>query len=99
MFLKNHALMNANLVNHIEYASANASLIDEALQIARFKKGPVHINVPFDEPLYETVDALSLEIFPTEVEEKDTKIDSLQALSSIWNNAVRKMILVGTKLP
>ncbi|MBS9774834.1 MAG: 2-succinyl-5-enolpyruvyl-6-hydroxy-3-cyclohexene-1-carboxylic-acid synthase [Tenacibaculum sp.] len=47
--------------NHISYSAnldekdfeKNTKLLVEALLIAEHKKSPVHINVPFDEPLYE----------------------------------------------
>ena len=54
----NHILFSANLIENPKFKTRNSQLIGEALQISVSQKGPVHINVPFDEPLYETVDVL-----------------------------------------
>jgi len=49
---QNHILFSANLIESEAKKEFNINLISEALQIAITKKGPIHINVPFDEPLY-----------------------------------------------
>src|SRR5690606_1039367 len=80
---ENHILYSANLHSEIvlENASSDKKLqqkqfesqkhnereINLALNKALEDKGPVHINVPFYEPLYETVDTNNvhpLQIFP-----------------------------------
>src|SRR5574343_1282872 len=53
----NPTLYNANLTE--EASEENDLKIQKALFIATSKKGPVHINIPFEEPLYETVDELT----------------------------------------
>ena len=55
---QNHAIFNANLVDGV--SSQNDQKIIEALRICVQEKGPVHINAPFEEPLYETVHQLSI---------------------------------------
>lgn len=79
----------------------NEEEINRAINIATGKKGPVHINIPFDEPLYETVDKLSVSpktidvsIKPIEFEDYD-----LQSCFEDWNSASKKMILVGVNGP
>ena len=55
----NHSLYNANLT---EAASKENDVnINEAINVAIAQKGPVHINVPFEEPLYETTKKLSVD--------------------------------------
>src|SRR5690554_1898622 len=54
----NHILYNANLTE--EASEENNRKIYEALDISVLKKGPVHINIPFEEPLYETVTELTV---------------------------------------
>lgn len=93
----NHILFNANL---LEDASAeNDKLINEAINISVLKKGPVHINAPFEEPLYETVKELTIdsELFDA-VSEKPLKED-LKAYISKWNAAKKKLVLIGVNDP
>ncbi|MBF4490962.1 2-succinyl-5-enolpyruvyl-6-hydroxy-3-cyclohexene-1-carboxylic-acid synthase [Flavobacterium sp. MR2016-29] len=92
---QNHAVFNANLT---EEASAENDLkINKAIETAILLKGPVHINAPFEEPLYETVEALSVEPKITHSDEiLGTKIiENEEDFVAIWNAAKRKLILVG----
>jgi 2-succinyl-5-enolpyruvyl-6-hydroxy-3-cyclohexene-1-carboxylate synthase len=65
------------------------------------KKGPVHINAPFEEPLYETVSELSVDIMVNAFANLNPlpAIENLSEFASIWNNSTRKMILVGVNDP
>ncbi len=97
---KNHILFSANLIENAKFKTKNAQLIGEALQIAISKQGPVHINVPFDEPLYETVSELTAFNFPhISLSSLDNAQIDYKSLSNIWNNASKKMILVGVNYP
>ena len=58
-----HILYEANLKEVIKKSfiksfKDNDSLITKALEFAYTAKGPVHINAPFSDPLYETVEVL-----------------------------------------
>ncbi|WP_460219095.1 2-succinyl-5-enolpyruvyl-6-hydroxy-3-cyclohexene-1-carboxylic-acid synthase [Psychroserpens sp. MEBiC05023] len=79
----------------------NEEEINKALNLTRFKNGPVHINIPFDEPLYETVDALSVNPKTNSIDLKHPKIDQTELKDCIdeWYVAKRKMILVGVLSP
>jgi len=79
----------------------NESDINEALNIAIYKNGPVHINVPFDEPLYEMVDKLSVNPKAEDVVVKPKKTDDrlLNDLVDQWYNATKKMVVVGVNKP
>lgn len=92
---QNHSIYNANLT---ELASEENDLkINRAIEACIQQKGPVHINAPFEEPLYETADTLSVHPKITFSEERDTteSIEILDEFVSLWNLAKRKMILVG----
>ena len=93
----NHSLFNANLQ---EGASLeNDQKINEALNRAFAQKGPVHINAPFEEPLYETVSELTVQSYVSPSIENITKVVDLSSFATIWNQASRKMILVGVNEP
>ena len=102
---QNHCLFSANLEDGIQHRTKNTGLLLQALQTAIVKKGPVHINVPFEEPLYETVESLS--DFSLDKIQKQVTIDfaaniktiDLDSLSRLWNGSAKKMILVGVHFP
>ena len=95
--LENHSLYNANLR---EDASAeNDNHIQMALHVAATQKGPVHINAPFEEPLYETVSELQVkpEIVDFNKEEKHFSLGN--STIETWNKATKKLVLVGELFP
>jgi 2-succinyl-5-enolpyruvyl-6-hydroxy-3-cyclohexene-1-carboxylate synthase len=89
----NHILFSANLT---EDASAeNDSLINEAINTAIIQKGPVHINAPFEEPLYETTTELSVSPEVNYPNNKESREQDLTEFSQIWNSSKKKLILIG----
>jgi 2-succinyl-5-enolpyruvyl-6-hydroxy-3-cyclohexene-1-carboxylate synthase len=92
---QNHSVFNANLTE--EASDENDLKINKAIETAILQKGPVHINAPFEEPLYETISVLSVQPKITHSEEiLGTKtIENVANFVSIWNSAKRKLILVG----
>ncbi|WP_033958023.1 2-succinyl-5-enolpyruvyl-6-hydroxy-3-cyclohexene-1-carboxylic-acid synthase [Psychroserpens jangbogonensis] len=81
--------------------SFNETEINTALNLAKLKKGPVHINVPFDEPLYELTDTLTVNPKAEAIDIKPLKIDATELDDCLdeWYVAKRKMILVGVLEP
>nr|WP_262904415.1 2-succinyl-5-enolpyruvyl-6-hydroxy-3-cyclohexene-1-carboxylic-acid synthase [Polaribacter porphyrae] len=97
---ENHILFSANLVENPKFLARNKQLIGEALQLATSQKGPVHINVPFDEPLYETVEQMKTFHFPhISMSSLDNSHINYEELASIWNAADKKMLLIGVNYP
>jgi len=97
---ENHILFSANLVESDKFKTRNCQLIGEALQTAISKKGPVHINIPFDEPLYETISELETFHFPhISMNTLDNSHINYDELAKIWNAAAKKIILVGVNYP
>lgn len=99
---QNHSLYNANLTE--DASEENDQKIGTAIDTSMLKKGPVHINIPFEEPLYEMV---------TMNEANDTNdtngintanftnvngINDSDLINS-WNSSKKKLILVGTNYP
>ena len=105
---ENHILFSANLIEDSKFRSQNLKVISEALKIAVSQIGPVHINVPFDEPLYETVEELD-SVIANNVKQSVDEItlpltacyddNEYNKLASIWNASTKKMILVGVNYP
>nr|WP_314897041.1 2-succinyl-5-enolpyruvyl-6-hydroxy-3-cyclohexene-1-carboxylic-acid synthase [uncultured Flavobacterium sp.] len=95
----NHSLYNANL--NEEVSKANDFKINEAIDFALHKKGPVHINAPFEEPLYETVSELSVDVMVNGFANLNAlgTVENISEFATIWNNATKKMILVGVNEP
>ncbi len=75
--------------------------INTAINIANANSGPVHINIPFDEPLYETVDKLSVAPKVIDVSSKVKTVEAytFQECLEYWNSSSKKMILVGVNGP
>lgn len=95
--MANHTLFNANLTG--EASQENELLINEALNVALNQSGPTHINVPFEEPLYETVTALTVTPQIVERESYFTSFEVSKETLQQWNVAPKKLILVGTLNP
>lgn len=89
----NHSLFNANLD---EFPSdENDFLLNEAINTAFAKKGPVHINAPFEEPLYETVETLSVEPKIISNAILNDELENLDSFANDWNSAKKKLVLIG----
>lgn len=91
----NHSVFNANLTE--DASEENDLKINLAIETAISKKGPVHINAPFEEPLYETTEELSVKpkITNPELTLSAKSIENSNEFVSAWNKAKRKLILVG----
>ncbi|MBF4472634.1 2-succinyl-5-enolpyruvyl-6-hydroxy-3-cyclohexene-1-carboxylic-acid synthase [Flavobacterium sp. HJJ] len=95
----NHSLYNANLLE--DASEENDIKINEAINTAIDKKGPVHINAPFEEPLYETVSELSVnsKVFASANEPQTVDLQDLKQYADIWNKTSRKLVLIGVNEP
>ena len=94
----NHSLYNANLTENA--SDENDLLINEAINTAFAKRGPVHINAPFEEPLYETTSELSVAPKIISSTSKEFTIaENLSEFATIWNTTKKKLVLVGVNEP
>lgn len=101
---ENHSLYNANLKTGD--STFNSEEIKKALFVAVLNNGPVHINIPFDEPLYETVDsilqlekAVHYDLSKTFLKETPLDVEELQLYANKWNKASKKIVLIGSSFP
>ncbi|MHC5201809.1 2-succinyl-5-enolpyruvyl-6-hydroxy-3-cyclohexene-1-carboxylic-acid synthase [Myroides sp. LJL119] len=93
----NHIVYSANLQQ--QASENNDILINNAINACIAQKGPAHINAPFEEPLYQTTEHLSVN--PTLINPQiiDPFIIDYQAYGQKWSKASKKLILVGVNNP
>ncbi|WP_329805575.1 2-succinyl-5-enolpyruvyl-6-hydroxy-3-cyclohexene-1-carboxylic-acid synthase [Flavobacterium facile] len=93
----NHIVFSANLTENA--SEENDNLIVSAIETAISQKGPAHINVPFEEPLYETLlePTYVPKITVLDYEKPEFNLDA--KIVSDWHSAKKKLILVGELLP
>ncbi|MBT0608959.1 2-succinyl-5-enolpyruvyl-6-hydroxy-3-cyclohexene-1-carboxylic-acid synthase [Aequorivita echinoideorum] len=103
---KNHILYSANCEEseggdiEEDFQIKNETEINIALNTAIELNGPVHVNIPFSEPLYETTDRQI--VWPQNVRPRleSFKIEEdLEPFAKIWNKSAKKMILIGVLPP
>lgn len=114
---ENHILYSANLYSELvptddvtdakvaqkikESQRHNNQEINKALNVAIEQPGPVHINVPFYEPLYEMTESVidtPIEIAP-QVVDKELSNSELASYAQDWNKAARKLVIIGVQDP
>lgn len=93
----NHILFSANLED--DASADNDALLNEAINIAITQKGPVHINAPFEEPLYNTLEEPTVKVTVVEPKEHTHAPVDYSLFAEQWNKAKRKLILVGVNTP
>lgn len=74
----------------------NFETIRKAIELCLEKQGPVHINIPLSEPLYNLVSELPV-MPPVEVNLPVKKYELPPNLVGEWNTSKRIMFLVGTR--
>lgn len=99
-----HSVFNANLKE--DDIDGNKAMLEEAFQAVLSHSAPIHINIPFDEPLYEydsamlTVPKKSLpNVDEPWKEEIPLEVAYLEKYANLWNATAKKMVLVGTHYP
>lgn len=86
-------LLEDKLPNSEDY---NFNTIKTAVELCIEKQGPVHINIPLDEPLYDLTSELP--IFPSiEPTIRSRSYTMPSYLAAEWNTSERILILIGTR--
>jgi 2-succinyl-5-enolpyruvyl-6-hydroxy-3-cyclohexene-1-carboxylate synthase len=96
---KNHSWYNVTLSE--TGVKTDKDKIKKAIETAIDKRGPVHINIPFDEPLYDIVEVPDETVpnIQTNFPDKIYEVPFLESFEQKWQQAKRKMILVGQHQP
>lgn len=100
-YIKGSFEINGDLKSQLEIKEA-ATQIHKAIQLIQFPDfGPVHINMPFAEPIYGQIERKNFAIKVNQAENKkfDISENSLKVLSEKWNSADKKLIIVGQMKP
>jgi 2-succinyl-5-enolpyruvyl-6-hydroxy-3-cyclohexene-1-carboxylate synthase len=98
---RNHIYGSYQLSESENDESITQNFLDlkKALNTCILKSGPVHINIPFSEPLYEQTDKLEISFEKLTLPEKNYPSETYDALLPLWNQYAKKMILVGMQQP
>ena len=97
----NHILYSGACREGEEFQKYNEDQIHTALSIAISQSGPVHLNLPFSEPLYDIVTKASVypELQTTVVTKCPDNQELISEIASHWNTSSKKMILTGVLAP
>ncbi len=97
---ENHILYSANLKIEQHEQQYNETQINIAINTAIELNGPAHINVPFEEPLYQTVSDYSIRSQHVPARKSnEVTIENMLDFQKIWNSSPKKIILVGVLSP
>lgn len=77
----------------------NQDKINKALNFSIEKQTPVHINIPFSEPLYEITNSLSVNTINKLPGLNDQNIKNISSFRNKWQNSIKKIILIGVSSP
>ena len=77
----------------------NEQEINKALNTALVEKLPIHINCPFNEPLYERVDSLSIKVNTLQTPIINPDFSHFDQFKTDWQLASKKLVLVGVLEP
>ena len=73
-------------------------IFNEAINLTMYPDcGPVHINLPFSEPIYNQVDNFSFDISinDPEVDNKISSVKEVEKFATRWNQYDKKLLIVG----
>lgn len=80
--------------------SFNEQELSKAFAISLEQQGPVHINAPFDEPLYGKSTSLNVSLdFLKKIQFENDLPDFTDAFINDWNTAEKRMIIIGAQHP
>lgn len=99
--LEKHTYGNTELNENedTETLTENFMALKKIISTCIEKSGPVHINMPFSEPLYEFQEELSIHFETIKIDQPIQSPMKTDDLSDLWNALDKKMVLVGVQAP
>lgn len=99
--LEKHSYHNTQLLedDSTESLTDNLGLIKNAVLSCIQNSGPVHINMPFSEPLYEFQETIDIHFEEFKIPKAENPKIEIEKLIDSWNSAQKKMVLVGVQNP
>jgi 2-succinyl-5-enolpyruvyl-6-hydroxy-3-cyclohexene-1-carboxylate synthase len=79
--------------------SYNDTELNQALNTSLSTRLPVHINVPFEEPLYNVLSEPTVTPEILHPKSEQISLDDIGRYKQLWNTSERKMVLVGVNHP
>lgn len=90
-----HTYCSVQLLENEENIEENLVLLEQAVSESILNQGPVHINIPFAEPLYESTNNQAIKLEKAKLpKRKDLEIN-WKELENQWTESKRIMFLVG----
>ena len=105
--IRQHNIFEKHSVHNVQLSESeetddltrNMLMTKYALIDCIHKSAPIHINMPFSEPLYESVSESSIEIDQITIDEKVYPEINVIDYMKRWNSSSKKLILVGLHHP
>lgn len=87
------------LTDELEKNTINVDICKKVLSNCIAHSRPVHLNIPFDEPLYLTLPHYDIRLEDVKHEDKPVAKMVSDAFKQIWRQSSKKMILIGCMAP
>lgn len=99
--LEKHTYFNIQLKEDetTEIITENLTNLKKAVLNSMHNSGPVHINMPFSEPIYEFQNTIDIQFEKFKIIEKENEKINTGDFCDLWNSYQKKMILVGLQYP